>query len=175
MKISAGNIQPSEITHDCLITGRNEVVAKAMFLQVSVILSTGVCLRRTPPDQADPPPDQGEPPRDQGEPPRTKETPHPPRTKETPPDQADPPPEGRLQHTVNERPVRILLECNLVYPMKFMEWSWYPYFGDEGRFVKVFMRLNMTGSNLFNDILIIFRILRSTSPAESPTGRQQTR
>ena len=31
-----------------------------------------------------------------------------------PPDQAPPPPGSRLQHTVNERPVRILLECILV-------------------------------------------------------------
>ena len=54
-------------------------------------------------------------------PPRTKETP-PLRTKETPPsgprnpppDQADLQSGRRLQHTVNERPVRILLECNLV-------------------------------------------------------------
>ena len=61
-----------------------------------------VFTRRTPHPQ-----DQGEP-RDQGEPP--------------PPDQADPhrdqgeppPPGRRLQHTVNERSVRILLECNLV-------------------------------------------------------------
>ena len=111
--------------------------------------------RRTPRDQGEPPPDQGDPP-----PPWDQGDPH--RTKETPLDQADPPPGRRLQHTVNERPVRILLECNLVYPMKFMEWSWYPYFGDEGRFLKVFMRLNMTSLNLFKDILIIFRILRST-------------
>ena len=51
---------------------------------------------------------------------------HPP-TRQTPPDQADPPrtsqaiprarqipPGSRLQHTVYERPVRILLECILV-------------------------------------------------------------
>ena len=47
-----------------------------------------------------------------GEPPRTRQTP--PRTRQTPPDQGEPPPGRRLQHTVNERPVRILLECNLV-------------------------------------------------------------
>ena len=59
----------------------------------------------TPRDQADTPLDQAEPPRDQadttpplgpGRPPRTRQAP--------PPDQAD---------TVNERPVRILLECIL--------------------------------------------------------------
>ena len=36
----------------------------------------------------------------------------------TPPDQADPPPGSRLQHTVYERPVRILLECILVNNLK---------------------------------------------------------
>ena len=87
-----------------IITGRNEVVAKVMFLHVSVILFTGGGLRRTPRDQADPPwqgdplgpgrpPQQGEPPW-QGEPPRTKE--NPPGTRQTPPrDQADTPPAGR--------------------------------------------------------------------------------
>ena len=72
---------------------------KVMFLQASVILSTGgVSGRGTPL------PWQGDPPR-QGD---------------TPPEQTplgpDPPPPGsRLQHTVNERPVRILLECILVF------------------------------------------------------------
>ena len=60
-------------------------------------------------------------------PPRTRHTPlprpgtHPPGTRHTPPPQSRPPPEtrhtppgSRLQHTVNERPVRILLECILV-------------------------------------------------------------
>ena len=59
-----------------LVTGRNEVVAKAMFLHVSVILSTGGGLQagRTPPRQGGTPP-EGEPPGLGG----------------TPPDQADPP------------------------------------------------------------------------------------
>ena len=101
------------------ITGRNEVVAKVMFLHMSVILYTGGVSREPPGDHADTPrPDRPppgprrtppwrprKPPRDQGEP---------------PPEQGDPPgprrsPPGRgLQHTVNERPVRILLECILV-------------------------------------------------------------
>ena len=73
-----------------VFTGRNEVVAKVMFLHVSVILLTGGVLQRTPPrDQAENPP-----------PPRQGKT---------------PPPGNRLQHTVNERPVRILLECILVF------------------------------------------------------------
>ena len=143
------------------VTSHNEVVAKVMFLQVSVIHSVHRRggLRRTPPQTrknppADPPgrpphrenpPDQGEPPWQgehppgpgrtppwQGEPPRPGRTPRtrenppdqgePPGTRENPPqdqgeppqDQADPPPRRRLQHTVYERPVRILLECILV-------------------------------------------------------------
>ena len=66
---------------------------------------------RTPPDQAGrTPPDQaGIPPLDQADPPRPGRPPPP------PPDQAGrSPPGSRLQHTVNERPVRILLECILV-------------------------------------------------------------
>ena len=84
-----------------LVTGRNEVVAKVMFLHVSVILLTGGVSREPPQDQGEPPQDQGEPPPGPGRPPGTKETPPPPRREEQ-------------QHTVNERPVRILLECILV-------------------------------------------------------------
>ena len=58
-----------------IITGRNEIVAKVMFLQVSVIHSVhGGGLRRTPPagrtprTREKPPPNQADPPR-QGEPP----------------------------------------------------------------------------------------------------------
>ena len=93
-------------SHDPMIfTGPNEVVAKVMSLHVSVILSTGGFSRQ-------PPPGPGRPPR-QGEPPR---------------DQADPPPGRRLQHTVNERPVRILLECILVFSFfKTGVSSYYPY------------------------------------------------
>ena len=39
---------------------------------------------------------------------------HPPEQTPPPRDQTCPPPGSRLQHTVNERPVRILLECILV-------------------------------------------------------------
>ena len=81
----------------------------------------GVCLSacwdttppsRHPPDQTPPwsryPPGAGTP--------RTKYTPG---TKYTPPNGTkytppSPPPGNRLRHTVNERPVRILLECILV-------------------------------------------------------------
>ena len=110
-----------------IVTGRNEVVAKVMFLQVCVILFTGtVCLRQTPlggdppgqtPPGADIPPQvrhtsPGQTPRQQT-PPRSD--PHPPRSDPHPP-RSDPPPPteqthsgSRLRHTVNERPVRILL------------------------------------------------------------------
>ena len=71
----------------------------------------------TPLDQADTPPDQANPPGtsqtwDAIPPLDQADTP--------PPDQADPlgpgrpPPGNRLQHTVYEQPVRILLECILV-------------------------------------------------------------
>ena len=95
-----------------MFTGRNEVVAKVMFLQVSVIHSVhrGVCLsacwdttprtrqtpprtRQTSPDQADPPrpgrppsPDQADHPPGPGRPPRTRQTPQ---TRQTPPPEAD--------------------------------------------------------------------------------------
>ena len=42
------------------------------------------------------------------------DTPHPPRADSPPPPGADTSPGSRLRHTVNERPVRILLECILV-------------------------------------------------------------
>ena len=77
--------------------------AKIMFLQVSVCPQGEVLpqcmLGYHPPDQAPPRPGT---PLDQ-----TPQTRHPP---------WDQPPLGsRCQHTVNERPVRILLECILVY------------------------------------------------------------
>ena len=76
------------------ITGRNEVVAKVIFLHLSVILFTGGGLPQWmlgyhPPEQTPP---GSRPPREQ-----------------TPPHSL--PPGSRLQHTVYERPVRILLEC----------------------------------------------------------------
>ena len=92
-----------------IFTGRNEVVPKIMFLHVSVILSTGGGLQAGPPSRENPPSGQGEPPW-AGKPPQDQAD---------PPDQADTPPGRRLQHTVNERPVRILLECILVEIMFF--------------------------------------------------------
>ena len=60
----------------------------------------------TPPPGADTPPDQTPPGPD------TPQSRHP--REQTPPRTRHPPPGSRLQHTVNERPVRILLECILV-------------------------------------------------------------
>ena len=78
-----------------LITGRNEVVAKVMFLHVSVILLTGGVSRQAPPGPGRPP-GQGEPPPPgpgnppgPGPPPGTRQTPQAERT--APRDQADPP------------------------------------------------------------------------------------
>ena len=114
--------------------------AKVIFSQACVKNSVhrgGVCLSAcwdTPPpqDQADPPQDQADTPGSR-RPPQTsqadphqdqadtspgpaRQTPSPGPGKPPPPDQPGrhPPPASRLQHTVNERPVRILLECILV-------------------------------------------------------------
>ena len=79
-------------------------------------------LEQTPPESrhsplgADTPP--GADPPGTRQPPRNQVHPlglsTPPRTKYTPPGTKYTPPGSRLRHTVNERPVRILLECILV-------------------------------------------------------------
>ena len=115
------------------ITGRNEVVAKAMFLQLCVILFTGggVCQgdpqKEAPPKEGDPPkgrppcqgdPQEGVPPR--GRPPRKEAPPRrrPPKKeapppKETPPRRRHPPkkeapsrrrPPPRRRHPPRRRP-----------------------------------------------------------------------
>ena len=102
--------------HEVIFTGRNEVVAKVMFLQVCVCPQggEGVCLSACWDAR---PPQPGTPhPLDQADPPRPGRHPPP-----TPPDQAHPPPGSRLQHTVYERPVRILLECILVWRCVWQE------------------------------------------------------
>ena len=82
-----------------VVPARNEVVAKVMFLLVSVILlmGGGVCLSAC---WENPPPPPG------------ADTLPPPGA--DPPGVDTPPPGSRLWHTVNERPVSILLECILV-------------------------------------------------------------
>ena len=117
-----------------IFTSRNEVLAKVIFLHLSVILFTGgegsgkenpppPWAWRTPPAMENPPrpapPDQTPP--DQTPP--SMETPCPP-TRHLPPAWRTPPtrhppgmetpPGSRLWHTVYDRPVRILLECILV-------------------------------------------------------------
>ena len=95
--------------------------AKVIFLQASVCpqgggvsasVHAGIPPQSRHPRREQTPPEQT-PPREQTPLPRED----PPRA-DTPPEQTppgpDPPPGSRLQHTVNERPVRILLECILV-------------------------------------------------------------
>ena len=113
-----------------IITGRNEVVAKVMLLQACVCPRGEGCLpqcmlgypprTRHPPRPDTPPPlgpgrtplGPGRPPPGPGRPPQDQT--HPLGPGRTPPDQTDTPPGSRLQQTVYERPVRILLECILV-------------------------------------------------------------
>ena len=107
-----------------VFTGRNEVVAKVMFLHVCVILFTGGSPGRPPSWQGEPPPPAGrtlpgtrQTPPGRENPSPAGRTPPPGPGRHPPWDQADtapPPPGRRLQHTVNERPVRVLLECILV-------------------------------------------------------------
>ena len=72
--------------------------------------------RHTPPDQADPPGSRHTPPDQANTPPLDQADHCPPRPGRTLPsrNRQTPPPGSRLQHTVYERPVRILLECILV-------------------------------------------------------------
>ena len=128
---------------DSFFTGRNEVVAKVMFLQVCVCPQGGRVSASVHAGMPIPPHGTRQTPPRSGIPPGTRQTPpgpgrhppgpgrHPPGTRQTPPgtrqtpppgpgrhpprDQADPPPGSRLQHTVYERAVRILLECILVF------------------------------------------------------------
>ena len=81
---------------ETLVTGRNEVVAKVMFLQVCVCpQGGGVCLSACwdaiPPD-GEPPPDQADPPLDQADPPGARQTTTPPGARHTPPGPGRPPP-----------------------------------------------------------------------------------
>ena len=99
-----------------LFTSRNEVVAKVMFLLMSVILLTGAgAVSEADPPRADTPgadtphPPGADTPPPQQTPPQSR----PPRA-DTPPQEQTPPTGSRLRHTIYERPVRILLECILV-------------------------------------------------------------
>ena len=89
------------------ITGRNEVVGKVIFLQLSVILFTGggVSSRETSPCQGEPPPPatrENSPPPPPGRTPPARENPPPlpgrtPPARENPPCQGEPPPPPRKQ------------------------------------------------------------------------------
>ena len=75
--------------------------------------------RRTPPGPGRPPGRENPPgtrqtPWDRGDPPPPDQADNPLPGRENPHPTSPPPPGRRLQHTVNERPVRILLECILV-------------------------------------------------------------
>ena len=102
---------------DYIITGRNEVVAKVMFLQVCVCPHGGRVSASV--HAGMPPPTRQTPPGPGRHPPRTRQTPPPRDQADTPQTRQTPPLGSRLQHTVYERPVRILLECILVNCMKF--------------------------------------------------------
>ena len=98
-----------------LFTGRNEVVAKVIFLHLSVIHSVhrggsasvhaGIPHRSRHPWEQTPP---GADTRPRADTPLGADPPG----ADTPLEQT--PPGSRLRYTVNERPVRILLECILV-------------------------------------------------------------
>ena len=139
VSVSQENVLQTEWVLPAVITGRNEVVAKVVFLHVCVILFTGGVSsdRESPPGQGGTPPDQADNPRPGRQPPLGRENPRPPEG-ESPPDQADtpsPPPPDQADHPpdkVDHPPrtrqtppeqtpayglraaVRILLECILV-------------------------------------------------------------
>ena len=120
-------------------------MAKVIFLHLSDILFTGggvylsACWDNPPgadtrqeqtPARSRPPPGADTP--QEQTPPWSRHPPRadPPRA-DTPLDQTPPsPPGSRLRHTVNERPVRILLEWILF----FMCYHWLIYWGCKGRF-----------------------------------------
>ena len=125
-----------------IITGRNKVVAKVIFLHLFVILYTGggggvACLRQTPPGPDPPeqtPPGSRHPLRSRHPSGSRPLWADPSGSRHPPPkflnffflifflilifyffgDLPPSPPRSWLRHMVNERPVRILLECNLV-------------------------------------------------------------
>ena len=113
-----------------IFTGRNEVVAKVIFVHLSVILFTGGMSASV---HADTPLPEQTPPRSRhpqaADIPLEADTPlgadNPPRSRH--------PPRSRLWYTVNERPVRILLECILVF-VKSLPHSYHFMFKMCGKF-----------------------------------------
>ena len=101
-KLGQGNI----FTGVCLSTGGRGVCLSACW-------DTHPPGNRHPPDLAPPP--RSRPPRTRHPPgPETPQEQTPPQTRHHHHPDPAPPPGSRLQHTVNERPVRIILECILV-------------------------------------------------------------
>ena len=106
-KLGQGNI----FTGVCLSTGAEGCLPQCML---------GYTPRTRPPGSRHPP-EQTHTPREQTPPspgsdlPGSRHSPTRPLRSRHPPKQQTPPPGSRLQHTVNERPVRILLECILVF------------------------------------------------------------
>ena len=79
-----------------VVTGRNEVVAKVMFVQVCVCPQGGRVSASVHAGMPYPPTrDQADLPRDQADPPQIRQTPHPPDQADTPPGtKQTPPPPG---------------------------------------------------------------------------------
>ena len=147
-----------------VVTGRNEVGAKVMFLHVSVILYTGGVSGEPPRDQAD-----TTPPRDQADPPgRTPPGPgrYPPRprrtspgTRQTPPRQGDPPEPGRppwdqADPPSRENPPPREEDCSI----RSMSGRYASYWN------AFLLNFNVTSVNKLNNIfMVIFFILENNS------------
>ena len=103
-----------------VITGCNEVVAKVMFLQASVIPLTGGCLPHcmlgyTPQEQT-PPQDQVHPPGPGATPQQTPPGPGtPPKSRHPPKTRTHPPPRPRTPLKTRDTPQRRPMECILVF------------------------------------------------------------
>ena len=111
-----GNKRAVRILLKCiLVTGCNEVVAKVIFLHLSVILLTGGVLPQCMLGYHPPPGADTTTPWSRHPPEQTPLGPDPPGADTTRPQDQTPPPGSRPQYTVYERPVRILLECILVF------------------------------------------------------------
>ena len=89
---------------EAIFTGRNEVVAKVMFLHVSVILLTGGSPENPPPEPRRTPPGLGRPPQTKENTPGPGRPPSGPRRTPSPPDQADPPGPRRTPPGTKENP-----------------------------------------------------------------------
>ena len=158
--INESDVEAAYQVSSVIFTGRNEVVAKVMCLQASAILLTGVgglpqCMLgyHPPPPMKEAPlpkggnPLGGGPPPPEGGPPGKEAAPPPPR------------------HTVNEWPVRILLECILV-------WAGYLHVdigGSNAPLANLFHFPAVFGKNLANRFLPQTRV--GVPPPPPPSGK----